>query len=532
MKKQVLHKHPDNVEKHMYLDHKQHVLTLFSILSFFGLFVSSYRFFGTDPILHIFYPVLAATSVYYLVSLLTQGFGKKFSAEDHFNLVKSWRPKKYPSLDIFLPVCGEDINIIQNTWFGVKAVAKKYKGKVDVYVLDDGDSSQVKNLASKFGYNYLVRDNRGHFKKSGNLRHGFLNSSNEYIAIFDADFKPRPDFVNEVMPYFFKDEKLGIVQTPQYFKVHRKQNWLERGAGAVQEYFYRSIQQNRQTHNGAICVGSNAIYKREALLSNGGTTLIEHSEDVHTGFDLKKQGWGLLYIPVVLATGTCPNGIMSFFKQQYRWCRGSMSLLGSKKFWNTKIPFMTRLCFISGFMYYIHTAFVMTFILPLIPLSLLYIVPEQARILNYVILLPTFLYTAVVFPLWHKTKYGFETESVKMLYGWAHFFAIIDSLRGHGMEWSPTGSEHSKSLHFDVFVKLFTAYSLTAALLWVGAAFWYLTHWSVADFAPVFITGLLYLANVVRIIVKALKIDRFIRSKIRQNINMHKYSDFLEAIVN
>ena len=56
----------------------------------------------------------------------------------------------------------------------------------------------------------------------------------------------------------------------------------------------------------AICVGSNAVYRRAALDSNGGTTLIEHSEDVHTGFDLRRNGWPLRYIPVNLATGLCP----------------------------------------------------------------------------------------------------------------------------------------------------------------------------------------------------------------------------------
>lgn len=464
-----------------------------------------------------------------MVSLSIQGFGKKFSKHAHFDLVKKWKPKKYPSLDIFLPVCGEDITIIKNTWIGVKSIKNSYKGKVYVYALDDEDSLEVKKLANKFRFNYLVRNNRGHFKKAGNLRHGFINSRSKFIAIFDADFRPRADFVDEIIPYFYKDKKLGIVQTPQYFDVHKKQNWVERGAGAVQEYFYRSVQQNRQSSNGAICVGSNAIYRRKALATNGGTTLIEHSEDVHTGFDLRKNGYDLLYLPVILAKGVCPNDLFSFFKQQYRWCMGSMSLLGSKKFWHTKIPFMSRICYISGFLYYIYTGLATTFILPLVPLALIYIVPEQAKISNYLILIPTFIYSIIIFPLWHKSKYGLETASIKLVYSWAHLFAMVDSIRRSGMEWSPTGSASTKSIHFDLFKGIFTLYGMTSSILWVGGAFYYMIYKDVFDFAPIFISGLFYLIMVSRVVITAFGIEDIKNRKIKKNIIRNKYSHYFDS---
>jgi len=98
------------------------------------------------------------------------------------------------------------------------------------------------------------------------------------------------------------------------------------------------------------------VYRRAALDSTGGSTLIEHSEDVHTGFDLRRKGWTRKYLPIPLATGLCPGDVNSFFTQQYRWCAGSMSLLGSTKFWNTRMPLRTRLSYLSGFCYYVHTA--------------------------------------------------------------------------------------------------------------------------------------------------------------------------------
>ena len=56
-------------------------------------------------------------------------------------------------------------------------------------------------------------------------------------------------------------------------------------------------------------------------------SLTEHSEDLHTGFDLHRMGWRLRYLPVALSTGICPDNIVAFLNQQYRWCSGTMSLL-------------------------------------------------------------------------------------------------------------------------------------------------------------------------------------------------------------
>ena len=126
--------------------------------------------------------------------------------------------------------------------------------------------------------------------------------------------------MTNLLPYFEGHDDVGIVQSPQYFRVHSNMNWIERGAGAVQEYFYRVSLTGRQSRDAAICVGTNAIYRRTALESNGGSTLIEHSEDVHTGFDLFRNEWRLQYVPVVLAVGVCPSTLAAFFSQQYRWC--------------------------------------------------------------------------------------------------------------------------------------------------------------------------------------------------------------------
>lgn len=78
-------------------------------------------------------------------------------------------------------------------------------------------------------------------KKAGNLRHAFARTSGEAVVIFDADFCPRSDFLRETLPYLL-DPSIGIVQTPQFFRWCKEQTWVEKGAGASQEFFYRMEQ--------------------------------------------------------------------------------------------------------------------------------------------------------------------------------------------------------------------------------------------------------------------------------------------------
>lgn len=493
---------PGEFQKQVYARRNMSLLVGVSVFGFTCVTLSTLRLVDGNQWLLPLFALLIYTVVYFLVSQVIYFVSSDFDFGRHRDLVACWRPQTYPSVDIFLPTCGEPLEVLDNTWCGVRAIQRTYPGPVKVYCLDDAASPEVRRLATKFGFDYLSRPNRGWFKKAGNLRYGFERTSGEFIAIFDADFRPRGDFLNELLPYFHLGQKVGIVQSPQFFDVLPEQNWIERGAGAVQELFYRAVQVSRQASDGAICVGSNAIYRRAALDEIGGTALIEHSEDVHTGFNLRMKGWKLQYVPVVLAKGLCPAELEAFFKQQYRWCMGSMSLLTSAKFWKTRLPLMTRLCYLSGFMYYIHTA-LYAVVMPVVPLIMLYAIPEQIALANYLLILPSFLYMHLVFPLWHRAPYGIEAASVRTVYGWAHLAALLDKIRASAMEWQPTGAarqgRNTRYLWFRTGVVLF---NLVPAVLWVSGA---LNRMAVAahpgDFVPILLLGLYYFFTVLKIVV-------------------------------
>ncbi|MET8946284.1 cellulose synthase catalytic subunit [Streptomyces sp. NPDC004542] len=492
---------PDDAEKYAYVRRHLSVLMAGSLVSFACLAVSQVLFTASSPWFWLTTPLLALVVADYLISLYLDGLSKDFDLKAHKALVAGWRPAAHPSVDVFLPVCGEPLEVLHNTWVHVNRLAGTYRGEVNVYVLDDAADSEVGAMARDFGFRYVVRPDRGWFKKAGNLHHAFGITGGEHILILDADFAPRADLLDELLPYLDADERVGIVQSPQFFRITDRQNWIERGAGAVQEQFYRSVQTSREGKDGSICVGSCAVYRRSALAQIGGITLVEHSEDMYTGFDLRALGWKLRYVPVALSTGVCPDTAGAFHNQQYRWCMGSLELLTGRRFWELDLRFQTRLCYVSGFLYYLQTALA-TFVTPLIPLALLVLRPDLLRAENSLWVLPSVAYVTLLLPLWHRAPYRLEAWAVRLMYGWSHVFAVWDVLRGRPMGWKPTGSQGAKKNGMRRYWTGMIVWTGGTAVLWVLIAAWRMLTLYPPDFALMLSAGLFYALVVGRVLVR------------------------------
>ena len=161
--------------------------------------------------------VFTATYVIYQVISLPVNFtGRGFDLGAHQARIRAWQPLSYPSVDIHLPICGEPIEVLHNTWKAVPTWSRAMTGRAAL-VLDDGPSDDARSMAESLGFRYIRRPDLPRYKKSGNLRYAFARTSGEYLVIFDADFAPRPDFLAETLPYL-DDPAIAIVQTPQFFR--------------------------------------------------------------------------------------------------------------------------------------------------------------------------------------------------------------------------------------------------------------------------------------------------------------------------
>ena len=350
-------------------------------------------------------------------------------------------------------------------------------------------------MVEAFGFCYIRRPDWPAHKKAGNLRYAFSQTSAEFLVILDADFAPRRDFLAETLPYM-DDPAIAIVQTPQYFRSHPAQTWVERAAGPIQEVFYRAVQVARNRLDAAVCCGTSAVYRRAALEPYGGPTLIPYAEDVHTGLDVRRAGWSMTYLPILLSTGICPDNLDAFIRQQYRWCSGNVGIVFSWRLWSVPMRIPARLTYISGFLYYAYTA-LLTFFGPVIPVVMLAFLPGQIRLRNFVALLPAMFTGFVLYPLWHTASYGPSIWPLGVARGWAHVFAIWDGARGKSMSWQPTRTPGSSWWRFRIGI---TWWSGGAAVLWVALAVWRTATLGSLQFAVLLAFGVLNLAVVSRVI--------------------------------
>jgi len=492
----VLPSPPDEEEKYSYVQRNLPYLTTLLIIGAGCLIISQARFEAHDPVPWPFAVFTATYFIYQVISLPVNFTGRGFDLAAHQARIQTWHPLRYPSVDVYLPICGEPIEVLRNTWGAVSELVASYKGVAQAYILDDGPSDEARSVSESFGFCYIRRPDLRAYKKSGNLRHAFARTKGEYVVIFDADFAPRRDFLAETLPYM-DDPQIAIVQTPQFFRSNAAQTWIENSAGAIQEVFYRSIQVARDRFGAAICVGTSAVYRRAALEPQGGPTLIPYAEDVHTGLDVRRAGWSMIYVPIVLSTGICPDNLDAFVRQQYRWCTGNAGVVFNRRMWSVPMTFPARLTYISGFFYYAYTG-LLTFFGPTIPIVMLAFLASQIQLRNFIILLPAMLTGLVLYPLWHRAEYGPSVWALGIARGWAHVFAIWDGIRGKTMGWHPSRTPGSALRRFRIGV---AGWSGGTALLWAVLAIWRTVTLGSLAFAVLLFFGLLNLAMVSRVII-------------------------------
>lgn len=495
---------PSRVEKYLYLEQNKRWYYSLGVTSFLLLLVGMTLFVTLKAEFRFYIPWLVLFASYIGVSYYIGIFGKSFNHHQHIVIRNKWTHKlgttEWPEIDVYIPVCGEDISIVRNTIFN--AVSMSYpEEKLNVYVLDDGDSEEVKQAAELYRVNYIVRDNRPTLRKAGNLRHAFKQTHGDYILILDTDFAPRRDMLEEMIPWMYEDPDIAIVQSPQYFNTQTSVGWIQKGAAYVQELFYRLVQTNRDSigEGAAICVGSCGLYRRKALAPFGGTYPINYSEDVHTGYQLISNGWKVKYIPIALAKGLCPDNLRGYFSQQHRWASGSLSLCTNPMFWNAKrIGTATKLAYLTGFTYYVATALGVICI-PLAGICMVWFAPEYVFWWNCLYYLPSFLFGTVVMAYWTRAPFGLYAFCARSVSYYSHLFAIKDKVFGKKMHWIPTGAKHVESDNYGKFMALFCLWSIGQYFFLVGGCIHHMGQMTNTDFYPHLFFGTFYFVMNMRI---------------------------------
>jgi cellulose synthase (UDP-forming) len=387
------------------------------------------------------------------------------------------------TVDIFITVYGEDIATIRRT----ATAARDIHGRHFTWILDDGKSDEVSELAAELGVRYVRRLSSGG-AKAGNVNHALTLAKGEFFAVFDADFVPEPQFLEETLP-FFHDPALAFVQTPQsYGNLHTT---VARGAAYMQAVFYRFIQPGRNRFNAAFCVGTNVIFRRTAIDDVGGIYTDSKSEDVWTSLMLHEKGWRSIFIPTVLATGDAPETIEAYSKQQLRWATGGFEIL------LTHHPFGRKrsLTMDQRIQYLVTATFYLTGICPL----LLLLVPPleiyfDLRPMNLTITVFTWalyytgFYLMQILLAWYTLgSFRWQTLTLATVSFPIYAKALYNVLVGRDVGWQATGTAKGNSpFNFIVpQVLFFTFLMLTSVVAvwrdWDNQVLTLATAWNITN---------------------------------------------------
>jgi len=343
-------------------------------------------------------------------------------------------------VDVFVTVYGEPINVIEKT----VTAARDILGKHNTYILDDGKSSEVKNLAKKLKVTYIERDG-SEGAKAGNINNALLQTKGKYFVIFDADFIPSDMFLYETLP-FFQDEAMSFVQTPQHYS--NTNNLISRGAGYMQKVFYSLIMPGKNRFNAAFCVGTNVVFRRSAIESIGGMYQASKSEDIWTSLKLHEFGYKSVYIPEILAVGQTPDTIKSYSKQQLRWATGGFEILTRHNLlFNKKLTFDQRLQYFGTVSYYLQGAAVFLLLL-LPPLHIFFNLSPVNLDIGF--LQWAFYYSALyvmqIFVAF-ATMGGFKFQTLMLSTASFPIYlkALFNGIRGKDQAWEATGSIENDS---------------------------------------------------------------------------------------
>ncbi len=206
--------------------------------------------------------------------------------------------------------------------------------RLEIQVLDDSNDdtttllqAEVERLQAE-GYDiHLLHRDRPTGYKAGALAAGLQQARGEYVAIFDADFAPAPDFLRRTVPYLVADPKLGFVQgrwghlNAEYSLVTRAQA-LALDAHFTVEHIARNRSGLFMNFNGTA-----GVWRRRAIEEAGGWQHDTVAEDLDLSYRAQLAGWQVLYLPDVVAPAELPPLVAAFRQQQYRWAKGTTQVL-------------------------------------------------------------------------------------------------------------------------------------------------------------------------------------------------------------
>ena len=308
--------------------------------------------------------------------------------------------------------------------------------KLEIQVLDDSTDESVESTAKQikllqekgFDIQHIRRENRNGFK-AGALKEGLTVAKGEFIAIFDADFLPKSDWLKRTIPYF-KNDKIGVVQT-RWGHINREYSILTRVQAFALDAHFTLEQVGRNIKGHFINFnGTAGIWRKTCIIDAGnweGDTL---TEDLDLSYRAQLKNWEFKYLEDVETPAELPVVISAARSQQFRWNKGGAEnfrkMIG-RVFSSKNLSFKTK---IHGMLHLLNsTMFLNVLIVGILSIPMLYIKNEYAHLKAYFYVMSFFVISTLIFFVcyWfmYKKTYGSSLKNfVQYIALFFTFFSI------------------------------------------------------------------------------------------------------------
>lgn len=233
----------------------------------------------------------------------------------------------YPKVTVQLPLYNE--RYVAERLLEAVAAFDYPADKLEIQVLDDSTDDTREIVAAKIDslssrgltIRHICRNNRTGFK-AGALQEGLQQASGEFIAIFDADFLPGPDFLQKTIPPF-AESSTGVVQT-RWAHLNRDYSLLTRLQAFGLDAHFTVEQGGRSQANSFINFnGTGGVWRKSCIEDAGGWSADTLTEDLDLSYRAQLKGWTFCYLEEVEAPAELPVLMPAIKSQHFRWNKGA-----------------------------------------------------------------------------------------------------------------------------------------------------------------------------------------------------------------
>lgn len=222
--------------------------------------------------------------------------------------------------------------------------------RLQIQVLDDSIDETQKIAADAvarkreqgFDIVYIHRDDRTGFK-AGALESGLKTATGEFVAVFDADFVPQPDFLEHTI-HFFTNEKVGMVQV-RWEHLNREYSLLTRVQSILLDGHF-VIEHTARNRSGRFFNfnGTAGIWRKSTIADAGGWQHDTITEDLDLSYRAQSKGWQFVYVNESTTPAEIPVEMVAFKTQQHRWAKGSIQVAQKvlPKLLKSRLPFKVK----------------------------------------------------------------------------------------------------------------------------------------------------------------------------------------------